>query len=92
MVVDCFHLEINRPRKTEATIQSQMMAPKASGDTNLGRHHPPVAPRTRAGLIRTTTRKTRGAMKPIGKIRSLILAKYDICVRHQNSRMEQGSQ
>jgi len=28
MVVDCFHLEINRPRKTEATIQSQMMARK----------------------------------------------------------------
>jgi hypothetical protein len=92
MVVDGFHLEINRPRKTEATIQSQMMAPKASGDTVLGRHHPPVAPRTRAGLIRTTRRKIRGAMKPIGKIRSFTMAKCDICVRHQISRMALGSQ
>ena len=92
MVVNCFHPENSKLGKNKAIIQVWMMAPKASGDTVLGRHHPPVAPRTRAGLIRTTRRKTRGAMKPIGKIHSLIMAKSDICVRHETSRMERGSQ
>jgi len=44
MVIDCRHSEIASLGITEAIIQSQMMAPKASGDTVLGRHHPPVAP------------------------------------------------
>ena len=82
MVVDCFHLKINRPRKTEATIQSQMMAPKASGDAVLGRHHPPVVPLTGTGIIRTTIGSTIWAFLRLEGVRSFVMARESISVRH----------
>src|SRR2546430_4356675 len=78
MVVDCFHLKINRPRKTEATIQSQMMAPKASGDAVLGRHHPPVVPPTGTGIIRIAIRYRIRVVLPFARIRSLAMARPNI--------------
>lgn len=90
MFVAFFHLENFAPGKLGAIIPVWMMAPKASGDTVLGRHHPPVIPRTRTGLIRTTTRSTRGVTKPAGKIPSFVMAERDMNVRHQISSMGAG--
>ena len=54
VVIDFLTLEIS-PRKPGAIILIWMVAPKPSGDAELGRHHPLMVPRTTTGLIRTTT-------------------------------------
>jgi len=75
-----------------AIILVWMMAPKASGDSVLGRHHPPVVPLSGTGIIGTTIRSTIWAVSCFAKARSFVKARQNISVRHQISSMGRGSQ
>jgi hypothetical protein len=75
MAVNCCHLEIANPRKVEAIILSQMMAPKPSGDAVLGRHHPPIVPRTGTGIISTTMGYTIRTVFSLVSVQPFVVAR-----------------
>ena len=55
---------------------------KSLGDAVLGRHHPPVAPLTGTGIIRTTIESTIRAFLCPEKIRWFVIGRQSICLRH----------
>jgi len=57
-----------------------MMAPKASGNAVLGRHHPPKAPLTGTGIIRSTIGYTIPAVLSFARIRLSAMATQNISV------------
>jgi len=57
-----------------------MMAPKASGNAVLGRHHPPGVPLTGTGIIRSPIEYTILAVLSFARIRSSVMATQNISV------------
>ena len=78
MVVNFFHPENNKFLKNKATIQIRMMAPKVSGDAELGCHHPPVAALSGTGIFPTTIRYTIRTVLSCAKSRSFTMARLNI--------------
>ncbi len=80
MVLNSFHPEIADLERMRAIILVRMMAPKASGNAVLGRHHPPVVPLTGTGIIRSTIGYTILAVLSFARIPLSVMATQDISV------------
>ncbi len=69
-----------------------MMAPKVSGDAELGRHHAPVAALSGTGIFRTTIPYTIRTVLSCVKNRSFTMARLNISLGHQINSLGRESQ